>query len=598
MKNPHRIKQLTLLFFIIFIFLSACSHTSEYFPKALTINIAHLNDTHSHLESDRDVEIIKFDGTDTKAFLGGFPRLKTVLDKMKNESDNFMLLHAGDAVQGTLYFTLFDGDADIEFLNILGIDAMTFGNHEFDKGPGLTEKLVDRIKFPITSANIDFTLIPSIAQKVHPFVIKNYNGEKVAIIGVTTENTPIVSNPGPNIKFNDVKINVANKIDELRSKGINKIVVISHIGYDEDIKLAQSVSGIDVIVGGHSHTLLGDKNSFHFFGLKPQGEYPTVIKNPDGKDVLIVQAWRWGGVIGLLKVEFDEAGDIKGYSGTPVLVMGPKFIRDKKEITTDSERYKRILQIINDSKIAGIFDEDVTAKKLLQPYKEQLDALMKSVIAQAKEDLIGGLNSGPGLLIADSMVWKTGVQIALINRGGVRRDIYAGQISVGTVMEVLPFNNTLFLLELQGSAIKTALEEGIDFQLSYNASNPLYPYVSGMKYSVNKLYPKGERISDIMVKNPEGNYEPINMQKTYKLVTNSYIASQGGDGYVSLRDYKGYKYDTGLIDYEVFIEYLKNFKTVFNPAEERIIVKTLMSETFLLIKPLHVQIYLKFKKAA
>ncbi len=588
MKNLHGIKHLTLLFLIMFIFVIACSHTPEYSQKALTINIAHLNDTHSHLESDRDVVMMKFDGTDTKVSLGGFPRLKTALDKMRSGSENFMLLHAGDAVQGTLYFTLFDGDADIEFLNLLGIDAMTFGNHEFDKGQGFIEKFVNKITFPITSANIDFRLIPLTAQKVQPYVIKNYNGERVAIIGVTTENTPIVSNPGANIKFNDVKVSVAKKIDELKSKGINKFIVISHIGYDEDIKLAQSVSGIDVIVGGHSHTLLGDQNSFNFFGIKPQGEYPTVIKNPDGKDVLIVQAWRWGGVIGLLKVEFDEAGDIKGYSGNPVFVMGTKFIQDKKEIQPDSERYKKILQIINDSKIAGIFDEDVAAKKLIQPYKEQLDILMKTVIAEAKEDLIGGLNSGPGSLIADSMTWKTGAQIALMNRGGVRSNIYSGMVSIGTVMEVLPFNNTLFVIEISGSAIKTALEEGIDFQLSYNASNPLYPYVSGMKYSVNKASLKGERISDIMVKNPEGNYEPINMQKTYKLVTNSYIALQGGDGYASLRDFTGYKYDTGLIDYEVFIEYLKYLKSIFNPTEERIIVKELLGKRF----------YFKFKKAA
>lgn len=598
MKNPCKLRHLSFLLLVIFTFISSCSHTHEYQHRALSLTIAHLNDTHSHLESDRDAEIIKFDGVDTKVFLGGFPRLKTALDKMRGESENFMLLHGGDAVQGTLYFTLFNGDADIELLNLLGFFAMTFGNHEFDRGPELTDKFVSRINFPILSSNIDFSGIPSIARKVKPYLIKNYSGERVAIMGLTTENTAIVSNPGRDIKFNDIKSSAAKTIAELKEMGINKIIVISHIGYDEDIKLGKSVSGIDVIVGGHSHTLLGDKDAFGALGIKPQGSYPTVVKCPQGKDVLIVQAWRWGRVIGLLKVDFDEMGDVKGYSGNPVLVMGPVFIQDKKEIPHDSDKYKRILQIISESKIAGIYDEDTTAKNLLLPYKVELDALMKSVIAEAKEDLIGGLNSGLGPIIADSMTWKTGAQIAILNRGGVRRDIYTGDISVGAVMEVLPFSNTLFLLELTGVDIKMALEEGVDFQLSYNPSNPLYPYVSGMTYTVDRSSNKGDRISEIRIKNHQGVYESLNMQQTYRLVTNSYIALQGGDGYASLKDFKGYKYDTGLLDSDVFIEYLRYLKTVANPSEERIRLKMQMHREVSWEFPLRDCLDYRLKKAA
>ncbi len=580
MEKLRKDSYMGFLLAVFLIFSVSCSHT-QHSQQPLTITIAHLNDTHSHLESDRDAELMKFDGVDTRVFLAGFPRLKTALDKMRGESENFMLLHAGDAVQGTLYFTLFEGDADIEFLNILGIDAMTFGNHEFDKGPDMTGKIVNNVRFPFISVNIDFTGIPSIASKVQPYVIKTYGTEKVALIGVTTENTPEISNSGPDIKFNNIIRSVAKTVNELTAMGINKIIVVSHIGYEEDKKLGASVPGIDVIVGGHSHTLLGDKTTFGSLGLIPQGEYPTVTKSPEGKDVLIVQAWRWGEAIGLLKVRFDEEGHIMGYSGNPTLIMGSTFIQNKKEVPRDSDTYKRILQIIQESSVAGIYEEDPAAKNLLKPYKEKLDIMMKTVIAEAKDDLIGGLNSGAGPIIADSMTWKTGAQIALLNRGGVRRDIFAGDISAGTVMEVLPFSNALFLLELAGADIKNALEEGADFQIVQNASNPLYPYVSGMTYTVNKSSSKGFRISGIKVKNPAGEYADIDMQQTYKLVTNSYLA-QGGDGYALLKSFKGYKYDTGLIDSEVFIEYLQYLKTVSSPEENRITVKSSLVLKFML----------------
>ncbi len=573
MKKIYRNSQIFLLLYCLFALLISCAH-NQYSQQPITITIAHLNDTHSHLEADRDAEWMKFEGVDTKVYLGGFTRLKTAMDKMRNESNNFVLLHAGDAVQGTLYFTLFNGDADIEFLNLLGIDAMTFGNHEFDKGPDMTSKIVNSARLPFISANIDFAGIPAIAEKVKPYLIKNFDGEKVAIIGITTENTAQISNPGPNIKFNDVTKSLLKTVNELTAMGINKIIVVSHIGYEEDKKLAQSVSGIDVIVGGHSHTLLGDKTAFGSLGINTQAEYPTVIKSPEGIDVLIVQAWRWGGTIGLLTVDFDEQGHIKGYSGQPTLIMGETFIQDKKVVPYGSDTYKRILQVISDSKVAGVYEEDPFAKKMLQPYKEQLDILMKTIIAEAKDDLISGLNSGLGPIITDGMIWKTGAQIALLNRGGARSDIYAGGISVGKVMEVLPFNNTLFSIELSGAEIKNVLEDGVDFQIVHNASNPLFPYVSGMTYVVNKSSLKGSRIKEIKVKQPEGTYVDIDMQKTYTLATLSYIAGQGGDGYTFLKDFKGFKYDTGLIDSDVFIEYLKYLKTVSSPTEDRITIKS------------------------
>jgi len=251
-----------------------------------------MNDTHSHLDALSNEELY-FDGVKTRTDLGGAARMKTAIDVLSEDNENTLILHAGDAVQGTLYYTAYSGEADFVLLNYYGIDAMTLGNHEFDKGPGSVANYIAWAHFPIISANIDADAEPLLRGKILPFTLKVLGHNTVAIIGATTKDTESTSSPGENLKFEDVGKSVKNTVNLLKSLGLNKIILLSHIGYEEDIGLAESVSGIDVIVGGHSHTLLGDQAEFAEFGLSvPAGyDYPTVVKNPDGKDVLVVQAW-------------------------------------------------------------------------------------------------------------------------------------------------------------------------------------------------------------------------------------------------------------------------------------------------------------------
>jgi len=144
------------------VILVACGSGEQSQPHTLTI--AHINDTHSHLEpSDNEWETFVIDGVNTSVKIGGVTRLKTALDELRSLRGNVLFLHAGDAVQGTLYFNVFQGDADFDFLNYLGVDAMTFGNHEFDKGAAMAGRFVARAAFPILSANIDVSREPSLA---------------------------------------------------------------------------------------------------------------------------------------------------------------------------------------------------------------------------------------------------------------------------------------------------------------------------------------------------------------------------------------------------------------------------------------------------
>jgi 5'-nucleotidase / UDP-sugar diphosphatase len=565
------IKELTgpVTFFItLLLFIPAASGTDRHQP--LTITIAHINDTHSHLEATDENVLIN--GVRTTVSLGGFTRLKTALDELRKREKNVLLLHAGDAVQGTLYFTRFKGDADFAFLNLIGVDAMTFGNHEFDRGPELIPRFIAKAAFPILSANIDFSDNPGLAAKIQPYLIKDFGGEGVAIIGVTTADTAFISSPGPTIRFRDIESSVRKAVQDLTAQGVNKIVLLSHIGYDADRRLAERVADIDVIVGGHSHTLLGDEAMLKRFGMAAEGPYPTIVKNREGKTVLVLQAWRWAEVLGAAKIEFDEKGEIVSYAGDPKFIVGDEFAQ-YKAVVPKGNVYDGIVQSIHASGVARVYAEDAKAKAMLIPYTRQLETLKKTVIAIATNDLIIGLNSGPGPLVADGMIWKTGARIAFQNRGGIRTDIHEGPLTLGKVLETLPFGNTLVLMDLTGRDIRNALEDMVDFQMTtLQTDSPVklrLPYVAGIAYRVTTTSLRGARITDITLKDAKGDHVFMDPDQTYRVVTNSYLAN-GGDGCVTFKNASGYKYDTGFMDADVMTDYLKLLKTISNPREERI----------------------------
>jgi 5'-nucleotidase/UDP-sugar diphosphatase len=557
------------------VILVACGSSEQSQP--LTLTIAHVNDTHSHLEpSDNEWEKFVIDGVDTSVKIGGVTRLKTALDELRGSRENVLFLHAGDAVQGTLYFNVFQGDADFDFLNYLGVDAMTFGNHEFDKGAAMAGRFGAKASFPVISANIDVSREPSLAGKVAPYLIKQYGSERVGIIGVTTVDTAVTSSPGDTVSFNDIARSVAEAVTSLAALGINKIIVLSHIGYDEDIKLANSVAGIDVVVGGHSHTLLGDPAQFAPLGITPadetlKGAYPTAVKGPGNETALVVQGWRWTEALATLDVNFDDAGRIVSYQGQTRLLPQNIFKQNGVQLQPGSDAYLNVVRKINATAIARVYDENVQAAARLRPYSQQLASFKNTVVATAIENLTRGQNSGPGPLFADAMIWKTGARIAIEQRGGVKTDLAAGNITVGNVMGVLPYGGTVVLMNLTGQQIKDALEDGCGFQISKGWD--WFPHVSGMTYAVvnSRAVPKSQRIRSLRVRNSDGSFSDLDMAGTYQVATNNFLAA-GGDGFTALKSGKGI--DTGLIDADVFADYLRFLGTIGNPTDQRVTVLT------------------------
>ena len=500
-----------------------------------TLTLVHTNDTHAHLEP------MELTLSGKKVRVGGVAQRVAFFDRLRAGRRNLLFLDAGDVFQGTLYFNQYRGLADRYFMHRMLYRVMALGNHEFDLGPGPLADFLKGARFKVVSANVDVSAEPRLKGLFAPYAIVQVGGERVGVIGLTTPDTKEIANPGPTVAFLDPYESAQKAVYELLAKGVNKIVVLSHLGYGEDLKLARRLVGAQVIVGGHSHTLLG---SFPHPELRPAGPYPTVVKNPEGKDVLVVQAWEWGKVVGLLEVTFDARGQLVAYKGE-ALLMTPE-----------------------------VAPEDFFAKEALMAYAQPVMALVRQVIAEARVDLVGEREvvrrreSNLGNLIADGMLWKTkgaGTQIALQNGGGIRASIPRGPITVGRVYEVLPFGNTLVVMDLKGKEILDALENGVS---QWEQTAGRFLQVAGLRYAFDLARPAGSRVVRVEVRTERG-FVPLDLEATYRVVVNSFIAA-GGDGFTVLRDAKGYRVDTGFADAETLMEYLQERKVVEAQLEGRI----------------------------
>jgi len=554
------------LILMLVLILQSCSGASS---TGYNLTIAHLNDTHSHLES---VPLnLNINGAIITAQAGGFARLQTLVNEMRGKDPNLLLLHAGDAVQGTLYFTLFGGEVEFDFLNRLGVTAMTFGNHEFDRGPAAIPRFLDRAKFPFISSNIDFSREPEIARRVMRSVVREVNGERVGIFGLTTETTPQSALNVGRARFLDVVPVARRQVAEFEEEGINKIIALTHLGSEEDIRLAEAVNGIDVIVGGHSHTLQGDPVKLGVIGLSPERPYPTLVSTPDGGKTLVLQAWQWGDMLGNLRVTFDEAGRIRGYVSGAVIPVGDSFSINGAAVKPGAPYYPEISRALQSTGVVRVVAEDRETTAALAPYSAQMELFRTTPVATAAEVLRRSINGGPGVLGADSMLAAAPkAQLALLNYGAVRRDLTAGVISVSDTLEVMPFGNTLVLVDLTGEELKNALEEDIDFlQAKYGRNSTKLPYIAGISLEVAPSNPRGNRIVSIRIKEGEGVWRAIDTLSTYHAVVNSFVAN-GGDGFSPIKKSRGFRHDTGIIDNDAFRDYLKSLGTVRNPKEQRI----------------------------
>ncbi|WP_106496170.1 5'-nucleotidase C-terminal domain-containing protein [Lentibacillus sp. Marseille-P4043] len=496
--------------------------------------------------------------SDTHAHVDNGPKRVTAAKNFRSAYPNALLLDSGDVFSGTLYFNKFYGQADMAIMNLMGYDAMTFGNHEFDLGQkeGNHEKLaefIDAANFPIVSSNVNVTNDENLSplyeggvtsqpeeSNIYDGIIKNVDGEKVGIFGLTTEETENISSP-LNVTFDDYVATAQKMVTEFEAKGVDKIVAVTHIGYNDnpdsnDINLAKAVDGIDVILGGHSHTEL-DEPAVVIVDAAGQKKAPTIIDH----------TFQYSNFLGTLNVKFDDHGKIIGHAAELVSI-------DDQE-------------------------PDAEAEKVLAPYKDEIDETMEketgATAAHPFDNPRGDVSvrnseTALGNLITDGMLKKaktinSDTIIALQNGGGIRTNIDEGPITYGEIMEVLPFGNTLATMEITGAELQQAFEHSVANVPSEFGG---FLHISGMKLTYDSSKDTGERV--VSMELADGT--PIDPDQTYVAATNAFTA-MGGDGYEVFEEiYKdGRVQDLGLSDWENLKEHVVDLGTVETEIEGRIV---------------------------
>lgn len=484
-----------------------------------SLTILHTNDFHARFE-----QISAFDGpcspedaAEAKCF-GGTARLITAVAEARARSNNSILVDGGDQFQGSLFYTYYKGAMAAEMMTKLGYDAMTAGNHEFDDGPEVLAGFMGAVGFPVLMSNADVSMEPLLAGKLAKSTVIERGGEKLGLIGLTPQDTDELASPGKNVIFTDPVQAVQGEVDALTAQGVNKIFVLSHSGYGVDQKIAAEATGVDVIVGGHSNTLLSN------VAEGAVGPYPTMVGS-----TAIVSAYAYGKFLGELNVTFNDAGEVVAAVGEPLIM---------------------------DASVA----EDAPTLARIAELAVPLEEIRSKVVAETATEIDGSREScravecPMGNLIAEAMLDRVagqGVTIALQNGGGVRASIDAGPVTMGEVLAVLPFQNTLSTFEVTGEVLVEALENGVG-QVEEGAGRFLQ--VAGLKYTFDAAAPAGRRVSDVMVLVGGDAWAPIDPATVYKVVSNNYVRG-GGDGFAMFVDAAN-AYDFGPDLAEVTADYL------------------------------------------
>lgn len=494
---------------------AALALTSGMASAEYTLHILHTNDMHSRIES-----INKYDSTcdaegeAENACFGGVARVKTAIDQKRAELEgqNVLVLDAGDPFQGSLFYSTYKGAAEAEFMEQIAYDAMAVGNHEFDDGPQGLADFIEKVSFPVISGNLDLGGEPSLDGQVQNHLVLDVGGQKIGIVSALATDTVETSSPGEGVVFQDEIEALKADVAALEAEGVAMIIALNHVGLRKDLDIAANVPGIDVVIGGHSHTLMSNDD-------ESSPAYPEMV---DGTPV--AQAYAYTKYLGHLTVTFDDAGDVTAASGDPMLLDA--------SVTPDEAFLARITEM-----------------------GAPIEELKQKVVAETATEIVGSREDcrarecAMGNLIADAMLDRVkdqGVEIAIQNGGGIRASIDAGKVTMGEVLTVLPFQNTLSTFEVSGASIVDALENGVS-QIEDGAGR--FPQVAGMSYAFDANQPVGSRISDVMVGGA-----PIDTEKLYAVVSNNYVRN-GGDGYAMFTDAQN-AYDFGPDVADVMADFL------------------------------------------
>lgn len=472
--------------------------------------ILHTNDTHSQIDPDR-------------GNLGGVMRRKAVIDSVRAAEDNVLLVDAGDAVQGTLYFYLYGGRVEQEVMNELGVDVRILGNHEFDNGIDSLASVLAISNAEKLSTNYDLSNTPLKDQFVSS-IIKEYDGKRIGIIGVNLNPEGMISKGNyDGLEFQPIVSTANASAKKLKDEDkVDAVIALSHIGYTPaglvgDSVLAVNSRNIDIIIGGHSHDVIDPATE--------RGNRRSHLRNLDNKPVLVVQTGKAGRKLGKIEIDLDNLG---------------------------SDSYPDYELIDIDSRYDGYTDKQLAAT--ISKYSAGVDSLMQQWVGTTERQLD---NSSTELLnfFSDYVLMRgrelvDGVDFAITNKGGLRDGLPQGKFSKGHIINMLPFRNYITVLDVKGSD----LEDVFDIMARRGGD--------GVSANVHVVYEDGDdaEAEEIMI-----NGRKLDPDKTYRVATIDYLA-KGGD-YMTGLTHGSKVVDSPKLVYDDLLDYFTTGKGHDKPLE-------------------------------
>ncbi|MEZ8884962.1 bifunctional UDP-sugar hydrolase/5'-nucleotidase UshA [Vibrio sp. 10N.222.54.F6] len=497
------------------------------------LTILHTNDNHGRFWQSKYGEY-------------GMSARKTLVDQLRSEVEaeggSVLLLSGGDINTGVPESDLQDAEPDFKGMNKIGYDAMALGNHEFDNSLDVLQKQIDWANFPMLSANIYDKATGE--RKFQAYEMFEKQGIKIAVIGLTTEDTQKIGNPEfiAGIDFRDPKEEAKKLIAELKeTEKPDLIFAVTHMGHYEngqrgvnapgDVALARYLNegDLDMIVGGHSQEpVCMEGPNVAKKNFKPGDECKPDVQN----GTYIVQAHEWGKYVGRADYEFRNGElEMVSYDLIPVNL--------KKKVKIDGKKQRVLIQ----DEIA----QDPELLEFLRPFQEQGQAQLEVQIAETNGKLEGDRNvvrfqqTNLGRLIATSHMERAKADFAVMNSGGVRDSIEAGNVTYKDVLKVQPFANILTYTDMTG-------KEVLDY-LNVVATKPIDSGAYAQFAGISMTVANGE-VSNVFIGGKQ-----LRLDETYRFTVPSFNAA-GGDGYPKLSDHPGYV-NTGFVDAEVLKEYLE-----------------------------------------
>ncbi len=467
----------------------------------------HTNDTHSQIDPFEE------DG------LGGVARRKVLIDSVRANEPNVLLIDAGDAVQGSLFFTLFGGEVEERMLNALGYDIRILGNHEFDNGGDSIAHWMKMSNAELLSTNYDLSG-SALEPLFKPFTIKEYDGRRIGFIGINRDLEGLARVGTYNgVKYTDA-IEAANAAAWwLKNvEHCDAVVAVTHIGYKtsddiDDVTLAKNSRDIDVIIGGHSHTAIDPSTE--------KGRKMGHVVNADGDTVLIAQTGKGARNLGVVEIDLETLKPSSRY----LSVDSRLDSRVNADLLAAIGRYRAGVDSLNAVRVAA------SAVPLEQGSPELLNYVTDFVLDRGGE-------------------LAPGVDLAIMNRGGLRRSLPKGDISEGQIIMMMPFYNYIDVIDINGSDLLDAF----DVTAAFGGQ--------GVSRNVQAVVnPASKKAVEVLV---DG--KPIDPDRTYRLATIDYL-SAGGDYMKPLT--KGTKVaQSPNVIYNDLMDYMRASKKKINPSAQ------------------------------